>query len=95
MAPITKSRPLTCHPDLIDPYESFQTEITATWVILEDKNMLLNPQGFQAKKDLLKLLFGPIELLAWLSSPNLDVLHAPQVPLIHMNHSSQKFQPLE
>ena len=41
--PITKARCPTCPPGPIDPYKSFQTEITATWVILEDKNVPLNP----------------------------------------------------
>ena len=33
MAPITKSRCPTCPKGPIDPYESFQTEITATWAV--------------------------------------------------------------
>ena len=63
----------------IDPYGSFQTEITATWVILGDKNVPLNPPqtwGFQAKKIFSSDRFGPIEHLAWFSSPNLDVPRA-------------------
>ena len=43
MAPITKAKCPTCPPGPIDPYKSFQTEITATWVILGDKNVPLNP----------------------------------------------------
>ena len=44
----------------IDPYEPFQPGITATWVTLEAKNVLLNPPQtwqFQAKNDPLQRLF--------------------------------------
>ena len=59
------------------PYEPFQPEITATWVTLEAKNVPLNPPqiygDFRLKKTLSSYRFGPIEHLAWLSSPNLDL----------------------
>jgi len=57
MDPFTKARRLTRPTGLIDPYKSFQPEIPATWVTLEDKNVPLNPPptwGFSAKKDPLK-----------------------------------------
>ena len=60
MAPITKSRHLTCPTGPTDPYESIQPEITATWVTLEAKNVPRNPPqtwGLQAKKDPLQGLF--------------------------------------
>ena len=41
-------------------YKPFQPEITATWVTLEAKNVMLNPPqiwGFQARKDSLKRSF--------------------------------------
>ena len=60
MAPITEPKCPTFPLGPIDPYESFQTEITATWVTLEDKNVPRNPPqtwGFQAKKDPLQRLF--------------------------------------
>ena len=45
MPPITAARCLTCHPDLMDPYEPVHPEITATWVTLEAKNMpLISPE---------------------------------------------------
>ena len=60
MAPIIEARCPTCLTGPIDPYESSQTEITATLVTLEAKNVPLNPPqkwGFQAKKDPLKRSF--------------------------------------
>ena len=43
--PITAARCLTCPPGLIDPYEPFHPEVTATWVTLEAKSMpLISPQ---------------------------------------------------
>ena len=41
--PITKSRCLACPLGLMDPYETFQPDITATWVALEAKNVPWNP----------------------------------------------------
>ena len=50
---------------------------------------------FRLKKTLSNDVFGPIEHLAGPPSPNLDIGHGPQVPSTHINHSSQKLQPLE
>jgi len=96
MAPITKSRCPTCPSGPIDPYGSFQPEITATWVTLEAKNMPLKPPlRHKLKKTLSSGHFGPIEHLSWPPTPNLDVGGVPWVTLIHTNHSNQKLQPFE
>ena len=53
MAPIAKSRRLTCLLGLIDPYGLFQIETTVTCVTLEAKNVLRNPLqtwGFLGQK---------------------------------------------
>ena len=60
IAPITNPRRLICHLGPIDPYESFQPEMSATLVTLEAKNAPLNPPQtwrFQAKNDPLKRSF--------------------------------------
>ena len=75
MAPITKSRCLTCPSGLIDPYEPFQPENTATLLTLEAKNVPPKPPqkwDFGLKKTLSSSLFGPIEHLSWPSLPNLE-----------------------
>ena len=96
--PITKSRRLICLSGPMDPYEPFQPEIPVTLVTLEAKNVPLNTLqkwGFHAKNDPLKRLFWIHWATSRAPSPNLDFGYAPQVPMIHMNHSSQKLHSLE
>ena len=76
MDPITEARCPICPLGPMDPHESFQAEITVTWVTLEAKNVPLNPPptwDFRLKKTLSSDRFGPIEHLALPPSPNLGV----------------------
>ena len=60
MALVTKSRQLTWPLGSIVPNKQLQLEITATLVILEAKNVPLNPPqrwGLQAKKDTSACIF--------------------------------------
>ena len=61
---------------------------------MESPSTPLRRGDFRLKKTISSDHFGPIEHLAWLPSPNLDIWHFTQVPFIHRNHSNQKLQPL-
>jgi len=68
MPPITAARCLICPPGLIDPYEPFHPEITATWVIFEANNVpLIAPQiwKFLTKLTLSRDRYGHIEHGLW------------------------------
>ena len=73
MPPITAARCLTCHPDLMDPYEPVHPEITATWVTLEAKNMpLISPEigDFLTKMTISSDSYGPTEHALWSPLPD-------------------------
>ena len=73
MSPIAAATCLTCATGLMDPYEPFHPEITATWVTVEAKNMLLIPLShgnFLQKMTLSRDRFGPTEHVLWPPLPD-------------------------
>ena len=89
MPPITAARCLTCPLDLIDSYEPFHPEITATWVMFEAENVPLNPPQiweFLTKLTLSRDRFRPTEHALWLPLPDLRILYAPLASLIPANY---------